>query len=253
LSVSVARVVARNKYHLDGRDVVRNEPIFVQLPRRETGCLSYVVADPQTRRAAVVDPPQDLAPILSAVAAQRLHVDAVVETHTHADHLSGARRLASHAQARLVLPERSPAAFPYEKLADGGDFRVGDLRLRALATPGHTPDAMTLVLADRALVGDTLLPGTAGRADFYEGGIEEMYHSLFDRLLRLSDDLLVYPAHYGAKHGLPEKLFTTIGDERRSNEALTQATKEDFVRYMTEGWPEKPHGWREIVAANTRE
>ena len=136
--------------------------------------------------------------------------------------------------------------------ADGHVFDLGGgVRVRAIHTPGHTPDHMTFVLEDAALVGDCLLVGTVGRADFYDDGPEELYQSIFDRILRLSDEVAVYPAHYGPNHGLPEDRSTTIGRERRFNDALTQTTKEDFVRYMVEGWPPKPAGWREISERNT--
>lgn len=226
--------------------------LFAQLPRTDTGCLAYAVGDPETREAVIVDPPEELGPVLAAAARLGIAVSTVLETHTHADHLSGARALAERTGARLLLPSRSSARFAHESVADGADVRVGELRMRALHTPGHTPDAMCLVLRDRVLVGDTLLVGSAGRADFYPEGPEEMYHSLFERILKLADELLVFPAHYGPKHGLPEKLMTTLGEERRVNEALTQETKEDFVRYMTEGWPPKPSAWERIVEANTR-
>lgn len=227
-------------------------PVFHQVQREASGCLGYVLADPATREALVVDPPQEL--VLVTAPAQRLglRIAAVADTHTHADHRSGARALAEATGARLLLPAKSAAAFPHERMVHGRDLRVGDLRLRALDTPGHTPDAMSLVLDERALVGDTLLVGTAGRADFYPEGPQELYHSLFDTLLQLRDDLLLYPAHYGGHHGLPPDLMTTLGRERRVNEALNQKTKQDFITYMTEGWPPQPQGWRETMAENTR-
>jgi glyoxylase-like metal-dependent hydrolase (beta-lactamase superfamily II) len=197
-----------------------------------------------------VDAPQDLGPIEEAVRRAGLRIAAVAETHTHADHVSGARPLAAAHGVPIHMPELSAARFPHLALKDGGEVRVGDLRLRSIHTPGHTPDAMTLLAGERALVGDTLLVGTAGRADFYARGPEELYHSLFDRLLRFGDELAIYPAHYGKHHGLPDALMTTLGHERKVNEALTQKTKEDFVKYMTEGWPPKPHGWERIVEVN---
>lgn len=228
-------------------------PLFHQVVREASGCLGYLVGDPAAREALVVDPPQELDLVTAPARHLGVGITAVADTHTHADHRSGAHRLAEATGARLLLPAKSPATFPHERLAHGGDVRVGDLRLRALDTPGHTPDAMTLVFEDRALVGDTLLVGTAGRADFYPEGPEELYHSLFDTLLKLRDELLIFPAHFGGHHGLPPDLMTTLGKERRVNEALTQRTKEDFLKYMTEGWPPQPKGWRDIVAANQRE
>ncbi len=150
------------------------------------------------------------------------------------------------------LPFKSPAKYPHEPIPDNAAIRIGDAAVRAIHTPGHTPDHMAFVLDGAAPVGDCLLVGTVGRADFYDEGPGELYHSIFDRILRLSDEVAVYPAHYGPNHGLPEDCSTTIGRERRFNEALTRSTKEEFVRYMTQGWPPKPAGWREISERNTR-
>lgn len=227
-------------------------PLFHQVVREASGCLGYLLGDPATREAIAVDPPQELDLVTQPAERLGVRIVAVADTHTHADHRSGARRLAQATGARLLMPAKSGAAFAHEAMRGGRDVRVGDLRLRALDTPGHTPDAMTLVLDDRALVGDTLLVGTAGRADFYDRGPEELYHSLFDTLLKLGDELTIYPAHFGGHHGLPPERMTTLGHERRVNEALNQRTKEDFVRYMTEGWPPQPKGWRGIMDENTR-
>ncbi|HEV8361575.1 MAG TPA: MBL fold metallo-hydrolase [Candidatus Thermoplasmatota archaeon] len=223
-----------------------------QIARPETGCLAYLVVDEATHDALAIDPPEDPAPVLERARALGARITRVAETHTHADHKSGARALAAKVGARIWLPEKSGAQFPHEAVRDGAELRVGDAKLRAIATPGHTADAMCFVGDGKAIVGDTLLVGTAGRADFYPQGPEELFHSLFDKLLKLDDAVVVYPAHYGPKHGLPPEVVTTIGHERRANEALTQKTKDDFVKYMTEGWPPKPHGWQEIVAANTQ-
>lgn len=223
---------------------------FRQVPRADTGCLAYVVGDEKAGECAIIDAPEASTALLAEAARAKLRVTHVIESHTHADHVSGTKALALRLGIRPTLPFLSHARFPHDILLDGRDVRVGDVRIRALHTPGHTPCSMTLVLDDRALVGDALLVGTAGRSDFYPEGPEEMYHSLFDRILKLDDRLLVYPAHYGPRHGLPERMMTTIGEERRVNEALSQRSKEAFIRYMTEGWPPKPKAWQEIVDAN---
>jgi hydroxyacylglutathione hydrolase len=225
---------------------------FITVPRTETGCLSYLIADEVTGAGLLVDPPEDPAAGLGAAHDIGAPITRVLETHTHADHISGARILAARLGVPVLLPSLSRASYPHRTYAEGDSVRVGDVELRALHTPGHTPDSMSLIQDDRALVGDSLLVGSVGRADFYPEGPEEMYHSLFDKLLKLNDRLEIHPAHYGAHHGLPDRMGTTLGNERRTNEALTQKTKEDFVRYMTEGWPPKPHGWEEIVARNLR-
>jgi len=224
--------------------------IFRRVPREATGCVSYVIADPAAGACAIIDPPEDLGPVLAESERIGIRPSLVLETHTHADHLSGARALAARLGIPVHLPFLNRAAWSHESVRDGQEVRIGDVRLRAIHTPGHTPCSMTFLLQGRAFVGDALLPGTAGRADFYDEGPEEMYHSLFDKLLRLDDSVEVYAAHHGPRHGLPNDPFTTIGKERRTNEALTQKTKEDFIRYMTEGWPPKPAGWEEIIEKN---
>jgi len=224
--------------------------IFRQIPKPETGCLTYVVADEYARELAVIDPPEDMAAVDAQIAKIGIRPTLVFETHTHADHISGARALGTKLSIPVHLPFLNRSRWEHHNIDNGACLRVGDLCLRALHTPGHTPCSMSLVMDDRVLVGDALLPGTVGRADFYDDGPEELYHSMFDRLLKLEDRLEVYPAHYGPKHGLPEKMMTSIGHERKTNEALTLKTKDEFIRYLTEGWPPKPHDWEEIVEKN---
>lgn len=226
--------------------------ILRQLARAETGCMSYLVADPEAGTCAAVDPTEDVQKFVEEARGIGARIESVLETHTHADHVSGARALAMALQVPIHLPSRSAAKYPHEAIPDNARVRIGDLELWAAHTPGHTPDHMTFVVGDSALVGDCLLVGTVGRADFYDRGPEELYHSIFDKILQLADSVVVYPAHYGPRQGLPEDRFTTIGRERRFNEALTLATKEDFIRYMTDGWPPKPRDWEAIVERNTR-
>ncbi len=225
--------------------------IVRQIARAATGCMSYLIGDPSSKAAAVVDPTEEPAVFLEEARTRGLRIERVIETHTHQDHLSGAKALAAQLGVPIHLPFKSPAKYAHESIGESARLRIGDSELRAIHTPGHTPDHMTYVLGDAALVGDCLLVGTVGRADFYPEGPEDLYHSIFDKILRLSDEVVVYPAHYGPHHGLPEDRFTTLGKERRFNEALTVKSKEDFIRYMMEGWPPKPSGWREISDRNT--
>jgi hydroxyacylglutathione hydrolase len=228
-------------------------PHVVQMARETSGCLSYLLADKGAGVAVVVDPTQD--PFLYAEAAVENGVDiiGVWETHTHADHISTARPLAVARKVGLWMPAKSGATFPHTPIGESTRLRVGDVEVRAISTPGHTPDAMTFLAGDDALVGDTLLVGTVGRADFYPEGPSELFHSVFDKLLGLSDAVRIHPCHYGAHHGLPPERSTTMGRERALNEALTQKSRDAFIRYMTEGWPPQPHGWKEIQWKNTHD
>jgi glyoxylase-like metal-dependent hydrolase (beta-lactamase superfamily II) len=223
---------------------------FLPVLRAETGCLSYVIVDESAGMCAVVDPPEELKPVFRAVEGLQARIIEVLETHTHADHISGAHLLGEGLRVPVRLPSKSQATYAHLSYGDGDLLRVGDVEIRAVHTPGHTADSMSLVLGDRALVGDALLVGSVGRADFYPDGIEELYHSIFDKLLKFEDELAIHPAHFGPRHGLPERTSTTLGEERRTNEALNQRTKPEFVRYMSEGWPSKPQGWEQIVERN---
>lgn len=225
----------------------------IQMARESSGCLSYILADRSAGQCVVVDPTQDPFLYDEAARAHGLDVVGVWETHTHADHISSARSLAYARKVGLWMPAKSGATFTHTPISESTRLRVGDVDVRALATPGHTPDAMTFLAGEEAIVGDTLLVGTVGRADFYPDGPTELYHSVFDKLLRLSDAVRIHPCHYGAHHGLPPDRSTTLGKERVSNEALTQKTKDAFIHYMTDGWPPQPHGWKDIQWKNTHD
>jgi glyoxylase-like metal-dependent hydrolase (beta-lactamase superfamily II) len=234
-----------------GRYSERPDPVVVvQLPRAETGCLSYFLGDPSARRAVLVDPGADPEPYLARLKAGDWTLEAIVETHTHADHLAGHAPLHARTGAPIYLSHRSPAAFPHRELAAGDTVEVGAIALGTLETPGHTRDHLTMRLGDRIFTGDTLLLGACGRSDLGDGDPRLLYESLHETLGRLSDETEVYPAHFGPKHALPVKYVSTLGFERASNEALRVPTEAEFVQYMTEGWPPKPAEFERIVAAN---
>ncbi len=224
--------------------------VLRQLPRRETGCLAYFVGDPTERVAVVIDPGPDVGPYLHMLQEEHWRLAAIVETHTHADHLAGHAALAHATGAPIAVGRRSPAAYPHRSLADGESLGVGTLELVALETPGHTPDHLTLRLGGAAFTGDTLLLGGCGRTDLGDGDPDALFESLRERILRLPDATIVYPAHYGPRHGLVDSFSSTIGIERATNEALTIADRSAFLRYMTEGWPPKPASFDAIVRAN---
>src|SRR2546426_306807 len=129
--------------------------------------MSYLIGDPGSGVAAVVDPTEEPGLFLQEALGLGLRIERVIETHTHQDHVSGAKALAARLRVPIHLPFKSPAKYTHESIAENARVRVGDSELRAIHTPGHTPDHMTYVLGDAALVGDCLLVGTVGRADFY--------------------------------------------------------------------------------------
>lgn len=199
---------------------------FQQL--RAGGCLSYVIGCERTCAAAIVDPESSLVDhYRSALARNGLRAHYLIDTHTHADHFSASSSMAPELGVPVVMHRRSPAPFVDIHVDDGEMIVVGDLRLSVMHTPGHTQDSMCLVIDDRVLTGDTLLIGATGRTDLPTGDPEALYHSLFDGLLHLDDDVLVYPAHdYKGRE------CTTIGQERANNPRLKHTEKSAFVELM---------------------
>jgi rhodanese-related sulfurtransferase len=151
----------------------------------------------------------------------------VLDTHTHADHFSAAKELGRTLKARVVAHRLSPAPYADFRLCDGEILRIGQMRLTALHTPGHTRDSMCMLAEDRIFTGDTLLIGGTGRTDLPTGDPDALYDSLFNRLLKLDPALMVYPAHdyKGRSH-------STIGEEIASNPRLQKRDRAEFVAMM---------------------
>ncbi len=192
------------------------------------GCQSYLVGCADTCAAALIDP--ELSQIdryLALAARDGLRIHYVIDTHTHADHFSATRRLAKQLGVPLVMQRLTPASGIDMRVDDGEMIVVGKLRLRVLHTPGHTIDSMCIVAADRVFTGDTLLIGATGRTDLPTGDPEQLYDSLFGRLLQLDPALLVYPAHEykGRSH-------TTLGAELATNPRLQAQDRAAFVELM---------------------
>lgn len=224
--------------------------LLVQWPRPETGCLAYLVADPGSGDAVVIDPGLAVAPYEAFLRDHGLNLRAVVETHTHADHLAGHAPLHQRSGAPILVGRRSPAAYPHVDLAEGDAVEFGDQAIEVLETPGHTMDHLSLHVGDHVFTGDTLLLGSVGRTDLGGGDPDRLRESLLEKLLRLPPETEVLPAHFGPRQGLPDRYSSTIGFERGTNEALLLPSAEAFRRYMTEGWPPKPADFDRIVATN---
>lgn len=190
-----------------------------------------------------------------------MRIEAVVSTHVHADHRSGERELARRTGAALYFHRSADVAFPFTPLDDGDEISLGNVVVRALHTPGHTPESVSLLVTDRTrapepwmvLTGDTLFVGDVGRPDL---GGEEAGHALhrsLQRLLALPEYVEVYPAHISGSpcgRAMSGKPSSTIGFERRHNAALAHAAPDAFVAALFEGLAPKPSHFMETIAAN---
>ncbi len=223
------------------------------------GCLahaSYLIGS--EGEAAVVDPQRDVEQYVREAEAQGLKIKHVIETHLHADFVSGHRELAARTGAEIVFGEKAGATFPHRAVKEGDEIRIGKVILRFLETPGHTPEGISVVVIDRevseepqkVLTGDTLFIGDVGRPDLVGSKgftAEEMagmlYDSLHDRLLKLDDAVEVYPAHGAGSmcgRNISKETSSTIGEQRKFNYALKEMAKDEFVRVMTTDLPEAP-------------
>jgi len=237
--------------------------IFQQILNEEAGCLSYLIGCTQAGHAVIVDPARDRVEDYVALARRKgLQVSDIVETHVHADHVSGNQALAAKTGARIHIHPAANAAFAHDPAEHGREIRIGNVALQVIHTPGHTPDSIALLVTDLSrgtepwfvLTGDTLFVGDVGRPDFGgEQAAASLYASLTERLLRLPDSVEVYPAHgAGSSCGraMSSKTATTIGFERRFNAALRASGVEDFVRQLMTGLPPKPPNFDRIIARN---
>ena len=223
------------------------------------GCLahaSYLIGS--EGEAAVVDPQRDVDEYISEAGAHGLKIKYVVETHLHADFVSGHQELAARTGAQIVFGEKANAAFAHRPVRDGEEIRFGKVILRFMETPGHTPEGISVLVIDtelsgapqKILTGDTLFIGDVGRPDLAGGKgytpqtmAAMLYDSLHGKILKLADDVEVYPAHgAGSMCGknMSKETWSTIGEQRKFNYALQSMTKEQFVSMMTADLPEAP-------------
>ncbi|MDZ7674825.1 MAG: MBL fold metallo-hydrolase [Acidimicrobiales bacterium] len=219
---------------------------------------SYLIADEGTRRAVVVDPQRDISEYLADAADKGLTIELVLETHFHADFLSGHLELASATGAEIGFSSVAEPEFEHRALADGERISLGDVVLEIRHTPGHTPESMSIVVWEHeddeapyaVLTGDTLFVGDVGRPDLLSSfGVtreelgEMLYESLHTKLLTLPDETRVYPAHgAGSACGknLSTDLWSTIGEQRDTNYAIQAPDKATFIEVVTEGQPPAP-------------
>ena len=190
---------------------------------------SYLIADDTTKEAAVVDSSFNASEIMKLIKSNNLKLKYIINTHGHSDHTAGNQELQSLFGGKIVAHRL--ARVNSNLIVDDGDvLKLGDTSLKVIYTPGHTPDSICLLVdGKKLLTGDTLFVGECGRTDLSGGNSKSMYDSLFNKLLKLADDVEVYPGHdYGAKP------CSTIGEERRLNYTLAPRSLEEFIEFINE-------------------
>ena len=239
--------------------------IFRQITHDDLGCASYLIGDNQAGVAAVVDPRFEIDEYLGLARYLDVRIEHVLETHNHADHVSGHGRMAAATGAAIHVHRDAGVDYDHEPLDDGTELEVGSLRVRAIHTPGHRPEHTAFALIDSAradepwavLTGDTLFVGDVARPDLAidkEKGARGIFRSLHERLLALPPETEVWPAHLGGSlcggPGMDLKASSTIGFERRHNRLLQERDEDRFVERALDGLGPQPPNFQPIVDLN---
>jgi len=239
--------------------------VFRQIVHDDLGCASYLIGDEHAGVAAVVDPKLEIEEYLALARYVGVTIDHVLETHNHADHVSGHGRLSVATGATIHVHRDAEVDYEHEPFDDGFELRLGSLLVRAIHTPGHRPEHTSFALVDTArgsepwavLTGDSLFVGDIARPDLAvdkEDGARSIFHSLHEKLLTLPGDTEVWPAHLGGSlcggPGMDMKISSTVGYERAHNPLLDERDESRFVARAIAGLAPQPPNFRAIVQIN---
>lgn len=221
---------------------------FHQMISQDSGCCSYLAGS--GREFILVDPLIDVERFVKAVGQEGGKIVGVIDTHVHADHISGSREIQKLTGCPLYMYETSPVKFSFVPLREG-EYHMAGLKVQLFHTPGHASEHVCLLVEDKTvLTGDTLLVKDVGRVDLGRGAPCQLYDSLFNKLLALEDHVEVLLEHVGEAHFVSGDTSSTIGLERRTNPALQAKTRDEFLQYTTEGWPPKPAHYEQYIKVN---
>lgn len=250
-------------------DAGADDLLLVQFQRRAKGCLSYLVGSERAGEALVVDPTRHTDQFVTTAAEHDLEITRVLDTHVHADHLSGGRALAERLGVPYHLGARAAdrdLAFDFGPLEDGEAIRLGDVEVETIFAPGHTSELIAYRVGDEAvLTGDSLFVDSVGRTelefgeDDAERGARMEYETLHDRLLELPDDLAVLPGHVAVtddgrfEHASPGEPVAATVAEVRERLDLVGLDEDEFVARLVESVPEKPDNYEAVIASNRGE
>jgi hydroxyacylglutathione hydrolase len=241
---------------------------FNQIAVPGLGCLSYVIGCPKAKAMAVVDPKRDIQDYLNIAREEGMQVTHVFNTHVHADHVSGDQELRYATGADIYIHESAPVQYRHKAITEGDVFEIGAAKIEVLHTPGHTPNAVSLLVTDRArseepqmiLTGDLLFVGDIGRPDLpgdeiLDEQVRNLYNSLYVKLGPYPDHLEVFPAHGEGSlcgRGMSAKKSSTLGYERRANPMLRFPDFESFKAEVMSAFPVRPKSFSHIIQTNLK-
>lgn len=241
---------------------------FKQVEVPGIGCFSYVIGCPAAKVAVVIDPKRDVQDYLDIAQSQGMKITHVIETHIHADHVSGNQEIRSRTGADIYFHETAPVAFEHKTLKEGDCIELGTAMLEVVFTPGHTPHSLSLLVTDRSrsdepwflLSGDLLFVGDIGRPDLageelLEQQVKDLYESIYKKLGKLSDRLEIFPAHgHGSLcgRGMSSKTSTTLGYERCANPLLRLGSLLEFKKHFMQEYPARPKSFSHIISMNAK-
>lgn len=241
---------------------------FKQIVTPGLGCFSYIIGCPAAREMVVIDPKRDVQDYLDISRDEGMRIIGVIDTHVHADHVTGTHELRSHTGCDILMYETSPVEYEFTPLKEGQKLKIGNAGLEILHTPGHTPDALSILVTDFTrgqepwiiLTGDVLFVGDIGRPDLVgEAKLDEqitnLYNSLYVKLSDYPDYLEVFPAHGAGSlcgRGMSSKQNSTLGFERKHNPMLGFESYEAFHLAMSQEFPSRPKSFTHIIATNAK-
>ena len=221
--------------------------IFKQLFDKKSSTYTYLIASAKGREALIIDPViENVNQYVQLLKELNLNLVKVIDTHIHADHVTGASKLKDITKCTTIMGDHSPANTVEIKVKDDEYINLDTLKIRAMYTPGHTSDSYSFLMDNYLFSGDTLLINGTGRTDFQNGNPYDQYNSLFDRLLKLNDDTLIYPAH-----DYKGDTVSTIGEEKKFNPRLQVSSAQEYATIMNNLNLANPKMMDVAVPANT--
>ena len=222
--------------------------IFKQLFDAKSSTYTYLIASAKGREAIIIDPVlENVDEYIHNLKELDLKLVKVIDTHIHADHITGASKLKINTNCTTIMGENSPAETVDVKLEDDGIIKIDQLKIKAMFTPGHTSDSYSFLMDKYLFSGDTLLINGTGRTDFQNGSSKDAYHSLFNKLLKLPEETILYPGHdYNGKQ------FSTIGKEKKNNPRLQVESVDEYIEIMSNLNLSKPKMIDENISRNLK-